>query len=378
MRIFHIAMALILKSEPKRMTDTRFSAEKFLDRNPLPVTPNLLVNETLGQLRLWFWKNWQILTTGAMGHCAASLCACGKTKRGAVFTREWESWQKDLTDEIDLFFETLFCMGRANVDCALPDPASWACNSLYLLIRENLVWPTSGEHLVDGWLKHACWRRPIRIWESPIGVGFYGVSPSDEKMCDSDQMIPVLRQSFEQTILGHLFDLRVGALLRLANDGWHPAAEDKLFVTLQDLKKLAPRDGRRHGFIYAIYPKLRQEISDARDTARKGQLSLENIRQRFSLLGEAEDALLKKLILDNPDATTDTTAAVEIISAFAGSISEKTVGRYTRYIPDTTNVRTQVNPNSEEIPGRQLVLRLLHHEHVRDYEEPLVTRNKVA
>lgn len=56
MRIFHIAMALILKSEPKRMTDTRFSAEKFLDRNPLPVTPNLLVNETLGQLRLWFWK----------------------------------------------------------------------------------------------------------------------------------------------------------------------------------------------------------------------------------------------------------------------------------------------------------------------------------
>jgi hypothetical protein len=354
------------------MSDTWFSAEKFLDRNPLPATPNPLVNETLAQLRVWFWLLWQGKSFGAMLHCAAALVGCTRPKRGAIFTREWESWQKDLADEIGLFFETLFYMGRANVDCALPDPATWACNSLYLLIRENLVCPTGDEHLVDDWLKHACCQRPIRIWESPIGVGFYGVSASDEKIRDSDQIISVLRQIFEQEVLDHLFGCRVGALLRLAKDGWHPAAEGEPMVTLQDLKRLAPRDGRRHGFVYAIYPKLRQEISDARAAVRKEQLSLETIRQRFPLLGEAEDALLKKLILDNPDATTDATAAVEIISAFAGSISDQTVERYTRHLPDASS-------NSKEIPGcRPLRLRLLHHQHVRDCEELLVSRNRVA
>jgi hypothetical protein len=370
---------MIFKSGGSNMPAQTF-AQRFVTSNPLPETPNSLVNEALAQLRVWFWELWQVKTLGAMWHCVEALGGCTRPKRGAVFTHQWESWQKDLTGEIDLFFEELFYMGRANVDCALPDPATWACNSLYQLIRENLVWPTSGEHLVDGWLKHACSRRPIRIWESPIGVGFYGVSASNEKIRDSDQIIPVLRQSFEQEILDHLFACHGGALLRLANDGWYPAAEDKPNVTLQDLKALPPRDGRLRWFVSAVAPNLQQEVRDVRSLARKlnakkmndeqKESFIETIRQKFLNLGDAEYASIKDLIWTNP-GTSDRTAAAEIISASVG-ISANTAERYTRFFRDASS-------NLQESRGRWPIrLRLLHHEHVREYEELLVDRNKCA
>lgn len=209
------------------MDNTQGFARRFMERNPVPATPNPLVDQAVAQLRLLFYKLWILQTMGAMVQCAGALSACSKPKRGVEFIYQWESWQVALMNTIEEFFSLLFDIGRANVDCALPDPATWACDALYRLILEAFVSPDDRGHIVDAWIKAACCRRPIRIWESPIGVGFYGVSASDDKIRDADQTIPVLRQIFEQGILDHLFGCHGGALLRLANDGWQPAAEDE-------------------------------------------------------------------------------------------------------------------------------------------------------
>jgi len=372
------------------MSGTPISAEEFIASNPLPPTPNPLVNETLAQLRVSFWLIWLGKTMGAMLHCAAALDRCAKQKRGALFTRQWESWQKALMDEIELFFHTLFYIGRANVDCALPDPASWAFESLYRLIRESFVWPVTRQHVVDEWIRIACHRGPVRIWEAPVGAGFYGVSSSNEQIRDSDMIIPVLRISFEQMTLQHLLDLSNSARLQLAYEGWRrPVREDKPIVTIRDLIGLAPRDRRRHGFIYAIYPQLKQEILDVRSIVHQEAISIsietirqrfiETIRQNFFHLREVNDDLIQKSVLGDPKTISEATAAIDIICAYDQHVTRGTVERNTRSVPNASDVFSQANSHSEQVSGHpSRLLRLLRPELLPYYEELPIARNRRA
>ncbi len=147
------------------MHNTQGFAERFMGRNPIPATPNPLVNQTIAQLRFVFCKLWILKTAAAIVQSAVTLDRCGKRKRGAMFIRMWEFWQRSLMDAIERTFGVLFDIGRANVDCALPDPAAWAFDTMYRLIVENSSWLGEGEHVVGEWVRTVCRRSPVEIWE---------------------------------------------------------------------------------------------------------------------------------------------------------------------------------------------------------------------
>ncbi len=195
-------------------------------------------------------------------------------------------------------------------------------------------------------------------------VGMYGVSASNGPIRDSDLIIPLLRESFVQTRLSHLIELSTVAWVQLAKEGWLPAREDQLTVTLKDLRTLTQRDARRKGMIRAIYPKLKQEIVGV----RIGTVSIETIKQRFSLLRDVDDTLLQKWVFTNPNKISESTAAIEIIWAFDSNSSRETIVRYTRHVTDAGDMTAQANWDSQHHPGRHLV-RLLPPEALSDYEK---------
>jgi hypothetical protein len=126
------------------MHNTQGFAERFMGRNPIPATPNPLVNQTIAQLRFLFCILWISQTMSAMCECAMNLNRCAKRKRGAMFIRRWGAWQRSLMDAIQPTFGLLFDIGRANADCALPDPGTWACKSrglTHVTLAAVDLWP---------------------------------------------------------------------------------------------------------------------------------------------------------------------------------------------------------------------------------------------
>src|SRR5579872_4992622 len=128
--------------------------DEFFESIWLPPTPNPLVNQAVDQLFCLFCRLWMLGIGAAMFQGAMALHRSEKQKRGEVFIREWESWQRFMMDQIEPIFDMVLNIGGANPDCALPDPVTWAYDSMRNLIWKNLSWPASGEHIVDEWVKY--------------------------------------------------------------------------------------------------------------------------------------------------------------------------------------------------------------------------------
>lgn len=327
-------------------------AQRFIASNPLPETPNPLVNQVLGDLRILFCKLWLFRVVDAMARCAVALKRCRKLERGAVFTRGWESWQKSLMHEIEWLFSLLLDIGRANGDCALPDPASWAFDCMYRLIGEHLVWMDKGEHVVAYWVKKVCRWNPVEIWEAAT-TGMYGVSATNAQIRDSDLIIPLLSKSFEQAMLSHLNELRTLAWVQLAKQGWRSALEDRPIVRLKDLGTLAPRDARRKETTREIYRTLRSQILEARGAVTLEKISIGTVKQRFSHLQDVDDVLIRDWVLDS--SKTECVAARELIRIYDGNASPETVNRYTRYVSDARDVTAQASSDSKDVPSQHIV-----------------------
>jgi hypothetical protein len=99
-------------------------------------------------------------------------------------------------------------------------------------------------------------------------------------------------------------------------------------VSLHDLEGLPRHDPRVRHRIHAIYPQLRAEILNARASARREELSITAIRERFTILSEANESDISEIILKNPGATTAERAAKDIICNHVDR-SFSTVDRYT-------------------------------------------------
>jgi hypothetical protein len=112
--------------------------------------------------------------------------------------------------------------------------------------------------------------------------------------------------------------------------------------------------------IRQLFPMLRREILEAREAVDRQNISIETIKQKLSLLGDVDNSLIEKSVVQNRKITSEATAAKEIIAAFS-TVSFETVDRYTR-----------VFSNGSDIPsyrGGHILVRLLPAELLPKYEK---------
>jgi hypothetical protein len=129
----------------------------FISKNPPSLTPNPIVNETLAALE-WLFTMESVLRVGnTMVNGLVALSRCTENKRAAVFRREWNRWCNAEINRVKAIYNGILEIGLANVECAPPDPASWAFDRSYRLIAERLLsLPNCYEHVVDFWVRPLC------------------------------------------------------------------------------------------------------------------------------------------------------------------------------------------------------------------------------
>jgi hypothetical protein len=315
--------------------------EAFINDNPLLPTPNPVLNEALASLRWAFSLEWSGNAGGAMVHCAAALARCSEKQRPGVFAKYWNGWCKSTMDQIQTYYEIVNNVGQENVDCARPDPAGWAFDCLYRLVAERMAHlPDSREHVVDGWVKPLCRLKqpgdPVPEW-----IDVYNVVCLSPHARGTDLILPELRRRFEELTSTTLLSLRMDSYVRLALRGWRNSPDSQPeslretatystpSIGLRDLEKMDRNDPKLRRGIYAIYPKLREEISLARHAVRREQLTVGLVRDRFRLLGDAGEKEIQDVVFKDPKATTAAAAAKGIICHHA-DLCEGTVDRYTR------------------------------------------------